>query len=29
MDALIDVAAHYLKLKNFKKDQVLERRLKE
>jgi glutamate formiminotransferase len=29
MDALIDVAAHYLKLENFKKDQVLERRLKE
>jgi glutamate formiminotransferase len=29
MDALIDVAAHYLKLENFRKDQVLEKRLRE
>jgi glutamate formiminotransferase len=29
MDVLIDVAENYLKIENFKKDQILERRLKE
>jgi len=29
MDALIDVAEHYLKIENFKKDQILEKRLSE
>ena len=29
MNALIDVAEHYLKIENFKKDQILEKRLKE
>jgi len=29
MDALIDVTEHYLKIENFKKDQILEKRLSE